>query len=464
MPTTFNHSPGQPDRRARSDAPDAVPEGPAMTAHALIANERASLVGSLWAATANATPECLPLTGDVECDTVVIGGGFTGLSAALHLAESGQSVRLLEAETPGWGASGRNGGQVNPGLKHDPEALIARYGADMGNRMARRAGGSADLVFDLIARHGIDCAANRSGWLRAAHTEKARRALEDTARQWRDAGAAVDAVSQAEMARLIGADAYSGGIIDRRGGNLHPLNYALGLADAAIRTGAVLHSHSRVTAIDEDEDSVTARTDHGTVRAARAVIGTNAYTGPLAAPLGQAVVPVTSVQVATAPLGANIAGSILPEGHSPSDTRRLLVYFRKDPHGRFVIGARGAVGDKAIRARQAALRDAAIQLYPQLRGADWSHAWGGDVAITPDHMPRLFKLSPRTAAGIGFNGRGVGMATVMGTILADWARGVPEDALDFPVTQPRPIPFHRFRRLGVGVTVAAFRALDRFGL
>ena len=274
----------------------------------------------------------------------------------------------------------------------------------------------------------------------------------------------VEPVSRAEMARLLGVDRYVGGIIDRRGGNLHPLNYALGLADAAIKAGAVLHGQSRAAAIDEDGESVTVRTEGGAVRAARAVIATNAYTGPLAAPLGASVVPVTSVQVATAPLGDNIAGTILPEGHSPSDTHRLLVYFRKDPQGRFVIGARGAVGDTAIRARHDALRAAATRLYPQLEAAEWHHAWGGDVAMTPDHMPGLFKLSPRTAAGIGFNGRGVGMATVMGTILSDWAQGMPEAEIDFPVKQPRAIPFHRFRRLGVSLTVAAFRTLDRFGL
>ena len=216
--------------------------------------------------------------------------------------------------------------------------------------------------------------------------------------------------------------------------------------------------------IDEDGDSVTVRTARATVRAARAVIATNAYTGPLAAPLGQAVVPVTPVQVATAPLGDSIAGSILPEGHSPTDTHRLLVYFRKDPQGRFVMGARGAVGDRAIRARHAALREAVVRLYPQLRGADWAHARGGDVAMTPDHMPGLLRLSPRTVAGIGFNGRGMGMATVMGTILADWAQGMPDAEIDFPVTRPRPIPFHPFRRIGVGVTVAALRTLDRVGL
>jgi len=436
-----------------------------MTVHpASIAHERAALADSLWTATAGPLPDCPPLTGEAEADVAVVGGGFTGLSAALHLAEAGRRVVLVEAETPGWGASGRNGGQVNPGLKLDPEALIARYGPDLGRRMLARTAASGELVFDLIARHGIDCDANPCGWIRAAHTEKARAKLDETARQWRAHGGAVDPLDAVEMERLLGTRAYVGGVIDRRGGNLHPLNYALGLAHAAVRAGARLHGHSRVREVVEEGESVLVRTEGGAVRAGRALLCTNAYTGDLANPLGRSVVPVTSVQVATAPLSDNVARSILPDGHSPSDTRRLLVYFRKDAMGRFVIGGRGAVGDAAIRRRQAALRELAERLFPQIAGADWAHAWGGDVALTPNHMPGLHRLSPQVAAGIGFNGRGVGMATVMGTLLADWARGVPEAELDFPVTEVRPIPFHRFRRLGVSATVAAFRALDRVGL
>lgn len=429
-----------------------------------IANERPVLARSLWASTATAYAERPPLRGSVEADVVVIGGGYTGLSAALHLAESGRTVVLLEAEQPGWGASGRNGGQVNPGLKAGPDEIEARFGPDLGSRMVAMTGGSGDLVFDLIARHGIACDAARVGWIRAATTPRTMLALNEVGRQWRARGAAVEPLDSAEMAQLLGTRAYLGGLIDRRGGNLHPLNYALGLAAAAEQRGARLHGGSRVTSIMATNDAVSVTTAEGQVTAATALICTNAYTGPLAPPLGRTVVPVTSVQVATGPLGDALASTILPGGHSPSDMRRLLLYFRKDAQGRFIMGGRGATGDASIRARQAALRAAAERLYPQLTGADWPFAWGGDVALTRDHLPGLHRLSPRVMAGLGYNGRGVGMATAMGKVLADWALGRPEADLDFPVTPARPIPFHRFRRAGLGATVAAFGVLDRLGV
>lgn len=429
-----------------------------------IANERPALADSLWAATAHAAPERPPLAGPAEADTVVIGGGFTGLSAALHLAEAGQRVVVLEAETPGWGASGRNGGQVNPGLKPNPEDLIARFGPEFGGRLIRRWGDGGRLVFDLIARHGIDCDPRPVGFLRAATTPKALAGLREIARQWQAQGAEVDRVDAAEMTRLIGAEAYLGGIIDRRGGNLHPMNYALGLAAAAERAGAAIHGQSRVTAIAETGAGVTVETARGRVSARRAVLCTNAYTGGLADPLGRTVVPVTSVQVATAPLSANILRSILPEDHAPTDTRRLITYYRKTTDGRFVIGGRGAGGERATRRRQQTLRENAVALFPQLGGVDWRHAWGGDVAMTVDSLPRLHPLGRTVMAGIGFNGRGVASATVMGTVLADWALGTPPAALDFPVTPPKPIPLHGLRHLGVGATVATLRLLDRLGL
>ena len=429
-----------------------------------IAHERGVLAQSLWTDTANPAPPRPALTGDATADCVVIGGGFTGLSAALHLAEAGRDVVLLEAETPGWGASGRNGGQVNPGLKDGPAALAARFGADLGGRMARLSGAGGDLVFDLIEKHGIACDAARVGWIRAAHTPGALAGLRAVAAEWRAMGAPVDDLDAAEMERLLGTRDYVGGIIDRRGGNLHPLNYALGLAEAAERAGARLHGDSPVTAIEADGGHVKVRTPSGQVRARCALVCTNAYTGDLAGPLGRTVVPVTSVQVATAPLSDNVAASILPGGHAPSDTRRLLVYFRKDAAGRFIIGGRGAMADRDVRKRQQALRDTAIRLYPQLAGAAWTHAWGGKVALTRDHLPGLHLVAPGVMAGLGYNGRGVGMATVMGKLLARWAAGADPRNLDFPVTAPRPIPFHRFRQVGVGSTVAAYRLFDRLGV
>ncbi|MBE1282764.1 MAG: FAD-dependent oxidoreductase [Rhodobacteraceae bacterium] len=427
----------------------------------MIQNEREPLSASLWAATANPAPARPALVGDAEADVVVVGAGFTGLSAALHLAATGKRVIVLEAETPGWGASGRNGGQVNPGLKADPDETETVYGAEMGKRMVEASAAAGDLVFGLIEKHDIQCDANRCGWVRSATSSKTLAQLSETGRQWRARGYAVDEIDADEMARLLGVKHYVGGLIDRRGGNLHPLNYALGLAAAAEKAGAKIHGQSRVEGLQSDGDVVTVKTRNGQVTASKALVCTNAYTGPLAQPLGKTVVPVTSVQVASEPLSDNIARSILPEGHSPSDTRRLLLYFRKDADGRFIMGGRGAMTDKNVLRRQQALRDVAQVLYPQLEGVNWRYAWGGNIALTRSHAPGLHKLGPNAVAGIGYNGRGVGMATVMGRILADWANGCPEDQLDYPITPVAPIPFHRFRRFGVGATVALFRILDR---
>ncbi|MCR9127071.1 MAG: FAD-binding oxidoreductase [Rhodobacteraceae bacterium] len=430
----------------------------------MIANERSVIANSLWTATANRAPDCPPPNGDYSTDVVVIGGGFTGLSAALHLAGRGVAVSVLEAETPGWGASGRNGGQVNPGLKDDPDAILRRFGPETGARLNRLSGGAADLVFDLIDRHGIDCAPVRAGWIRAAHNIAARDALADVARAWQAHGAPVERLNAAEMQRLLGTRAYVGGIIDRRGGNLHPLNYALGLADAAARAGARLHGQSRVTGITVEDDLHHVSTAQGTISARRVLICTNAYSGRLDDRLRRSIVPVRSVQVATAPLPDDLRAAILPERQAPSDQRRLLLYFRMDPQGRFVMGGRGTLDDPGTKAQMAALRRAAVMLYPALADADWQYGWGGNVAITADHLPRLTRLGQGVLAGYGYNGRGVAMATAMGRVMADWASGTRVADLDAPVGQPRPMPLHGMRELAVAAAVTRARVMDWLGV
>ena len=430
----------------------------------MIANEDPVIAESLWTATANPAPDCPPLDGAAECEVAVIGGGFAGLSAALHLAEAGVDVRLLEAETPGWGASGRNGGQVNPGLKAEPDEIEARFGPDLGGRMVRLAGDAADLVFDLIARHGIDCAAARPGWIQPIHDAASEKTVAARVAQWQRRGAPVDMLSARETADLLGTDAYRGAMLDRRGGNLHPLNYALGLARAAQRAGAVLHGQSRVRSLTAEGETHLLRTDRGQLRARRVLICTNGYTDATLAPLERTVVPIRSVQVATAPLSDNVRRSILPGGHSASDSRRLLLYFRLDPEGRFVMGGRGDYGRAGTLRQMQMLRAASARLYPQLGEVEWRYAWGGMVAMTADHYPHLDQLRPGVMAGIGFNGRGVAMATAMGRVLAEWASGTPRAGLDFPVTPPQPIPFHALRRPAVRATVAWYRLRDRLGV
>lgn len=430
----------------------------------MIKNEIEVISNSLWTATANSTPDCPPLKGEHSCDVAIVGGGFTGLSAALHLAERGKSVIVLEAETPGWAASGRNGGQVNPGLKEDPDTIVEQFGQNMGSKMVAMSGGAGQLVFDLIARHGIQCAAAQTGWIQPVHSEQSESVVRNRVTQWARRGAPLRMLSREETADLLGTSRYRAAMIDERGGNLHPLNYALGLAEAGIRAGAKIHGHSRVTSMQKMPDHHILRTADGAVRAGKVLLCTNGYTDGLVPPMRRTIVPIRSIQVATDVLPDNVAKSILPYGHSASDSRRLLLYFRKDPMGRFVMGGRGAYSETGTLTQMQALRDASVELYPQLRDVQWSYAWGGFVAMTKDHYPHLDLVGPNVLAGIGFNGRGVAMGTAFGKVMADWACGVPEPDLDFPITRPRPIPFYFMRKPAVVATVtwARFRdALDR---
>ncbi|MDR0251991.1 MAG: FAD-binding oxidoreductase, partial [Brucellaceae bacterium] len=193
-----------------------------------------------WNKTSEIKPDYPALKGAHEADIVIVGGGFTGLASAMFLAERGKKVIVLEARHIGFGASGRNGGQIIPGLKHDPEDLLSTYGAEHGRRMIDMVGGSADLVFDLIRRHNIQCAPVRSGWIQAAHSELAKSAVHKRARQWQAQGVEVEILDRSGVTKLSGTDHYLGGWRDPRAGAIQPLDYARGLARVAAANGAVI--------------------------------------------------------------------------------------------------------------------------------------------------------------------------------------------------------------------------------
>lgn len=426
-----------------------------------INNERPLLANSTWSATAHSQPATPSLGENLQCDVTVVGGGFTGLSTALHLAEKGVTVTLLEAEHPGWGASGRNGGQVIPGMNEDPDTIEALLGQEMGGRVVCLAGDAPDLVFNLIARFGIDCAPLRKGWIQPAHSKEALQVSQRRVEQWQKRGAAIEVLDKPGIDGLLGSDAYEGGLIDRRGGGIHPLNYALGLAQAAIGQGARLFGKSPVTSIERQGGGFLVRTAEGSVRSGKVVLATNAYTPELAGRLKRSVVPACSVQVATTPLSESVRRSILPHGQVASDTRKLLVYFRLDGEGRLLIGGRGAYGDGGIKTQMARLRARAQQIYPQIGEPKWEHQWGGYVALTKDHFPHLHEIEPGLIAGLGFNGRGVAMATAMGRVLADKASGIANRDLDFPITPMRTIPFYFLRKPTVSALAAWYALVDR---
>lgn len=423
-----------------------------------------SLPQSLWAATASPPADYSRLAGSHTCDVAIIGAGFTGLSAAIHLARSGHEVTVLDAAEPGWGASGRNGGQVITGLKHNPTDLVETFGKDMGGRIVTAMGGAADLVFSLIERYKMDCHAARSGWIQAAHGP---RPYEDLVvprcRQWQALGVAARLLDRSETAAMIGSapKAYHGGWFDPRGGLLQPLSYARGLAKAAIAEGAKVCAESPVTSLARDGDQWILTLARGTLRAKQVVIATNAYTSALWPGLASTVIPVSSFQIATAPLDAATRARILPGGQGVADTRRLLLYFRLDHQGRFVMGGRSPVDDNPSKADGVPLQAAIRRIFPMIDPSHIDYVWSGKVAITRDSLPHLHMLAPGLITALGCNGRGVAMCTMMGKIIADLASGTAPADIAFPVTAPSPFPFHQFRKLGVFAMSQYYRMLDR---
>ena len=413
---------------------------------------------SLWAATAPAAPPTPPLAAPASADVCVIGGGYAGLSTALHLAERGIKAIVLEAREPGFGGSGRNGGQVIPGLKYDPDELIAMLGEERGRQLISFAGGTADVVFDLIARHRMDVPHLRKGWIQGAHDDAAVRLAERRTRQWERLGAPVQFLDKPDMDRLTGNNKYPGGWLDRRGGALQPLAYARGLAKAALGAGARIHGQTAATSLTRAGKQWTVGTATGhTVTADQVVLCTNGYTGDLWPSLRQTVITPNSFQFATEPLSDNLRKSVLPEGQVTSDTRKLLLYYRLDHMGRLLIGGRGPFREPKGDADWAHLERVLPMLYPQLAGTPIAYRWCGRLTITPDHMPHLHEPAPGILIEIGCQGRGVGLQTAMGKAMAEYVASRDARALPLPFTPMRTIPFHFLQRAYVSAAVTWYR-------
>ena len=411
-------------------------------------------------------PPPLPISaleGDLTADVVVVGGGFTGLSTALHTAERGLSVVLLEAGEIGSGASGRNGGQVIPGLKMDPSELRRDYGQDMGSRIVKLSGGAADLVFDLIKRHAIDCPAKQGGWIQGAHSKIALKSVLARAEEWQREGAPADIFDKKTIAEETGHEFYEGGWIDRRAGQVNPLAYARGLARAAAKAGVRLFVQSRASAIDKDGDGWRVRTAKGSVRAGQVALCTDAYSDDLWPGLRTAQVPVKSVQIATAPLGHNVRKRILPGGAVVSETRKLAVY-RLDADGRLLMGGRGPMGEHVGNATLDTLVRTVNRLWPFLDAPQYEYAWSGTVGLTLDHMPHLCRLAPGVITGLGYNGRGVAMTTAMGTVLAKSLAGTPDAELDLPLSTLPKVPLFEIRKPFIAMAIQYYRLRDAMGL
>lgn len=409
---------------------------------------------SLYARTARERAPAPPLSGDKRVGVAVVGGGFTGLSAALHLAQRGADVAVLEAHEPGWGASGRNGGQVNPGLKHEPDAVEARFGAALGRRMVALSGDAPDRVFALIREHQIRCEADQSGTVRAAFTRASAAFLEGAAAGWRERGAPVEFLGRDAIAAAAGTDRYLCGTLDRRGGSVNPLGYARGLAEAAMRAGAAVHGDTKATAVTRRGNGWAVATPGGSVTADWLVLATNGYTDDLWPGLRRTLVPVYSGIVASEPLPERVAARILPGRSVLYEHEDVTVYYRVDAAHRLLMGGRSRSRALEGPAGFGDLTAYAKRLFPFLGEVAWSHGWNGQLAITPDHYPHFAEPAPNVIACLGYNGRGIAMGTAMGVEIARRITGTPAAELDMPVRPLRPIRFHALWPVAVKARIA----------
>ena len=407
-------------------------------------------------------PVTQKLAGQQHVTVAVIGAGFTGLSTALHLAEAGVDVAVLEANEIGWGASGRAFGQVVPYLKPGQDAILQHYGPDRGQRIVDGVAAGPDLVFELIGRHKIECWPMRSGLIFAAHSASGRRDLERRTWYWQQRHAPVEMLAGARCAEMIGSTLYQAASLDRRGGNINPFAYAIGLANAAVAAGAVIHARTPVRGVTRRDGRWMVDAGGAGVTADNVVIATNAYTGDLWPGLRESVIPMRGHGFVSEPLSDNVRHTILPERQSLTDTRQLYSGVRMLPDGRLHASAHGASFGAEPKPNWQRVDARIKRLYPHLGPVKWQQGWSGWVAMTTDHFPRLHELAPGLFAGLGYNGRGIAAATMMGRDLATLVRGARDDATVFPLQPLRPLAWHRIAPTLIRGLVQVYRVRDAF--
>lgn len=403
---------------------------------------------TLWHATAAATARFPALHGNAEADLLVIGGGFAGLSCALHAAKAGLSVVLVEAHHIAWGASGRNAGFVVPNFaKVDPDGIHAALGHAAGARLVAMAAGSGDLVFDLIRQHQIACDGLQSGWIQPSHSAAAFAKAQSRVQQWSALHRPVTLLNRQQVQDMTGVAGWHGGWIDHSGGVLNPVAYARGLAQAAALAGVVICEQTPVSGLVRLGQDWQATTPAGTIRARRVVLATNAYVGQLWPNLARSFLPLQVFQIATEALPQSVRARLVPGGQSVSDSRRNLFTFRFDAQNRLISGGMHIVSPGSTRRvpRYIHRRLARMLDLPDLPPLAFS--WSGLAAVTPDFLPRTIELAPNLIAGFACNGRGIAMTTAMGRELADWAAGKALADLAVPTRPATAIPLHALARL-----------------
>jgi gamma-glutamylputrescine oxidase len=382
-----------------------------------------SAIRSYYAATANPAPARPPLAGDASADVAVIGGGLTGLSAALHLAERGYRTLLLEAAQVGWGASGRNGGQINTGLRKGPSELIARFGRACARELFAMAEEAKALVRQLIARHAIACDLKPGSLYVAYKKSDPAWMAEEVELLHKEFGhASAELLSKAELEARLGSRRYHGAIADASAAHLHPLNYTLGLAAAAEAAGARICEQSRALAIAPGE----VRTAVGRVKARYIVLGCNAYLGGLEPRIAGMIMPISNYILATEPLGDAGAAALIRDDAAVCDTKFVVDYYRLSADRRLLFGGGETYSFRPPPDIAAFVRPHMLKVFPQLAGTRIDYAWGGQLAVTMSRLPHFGRLPGDIFFAHGYSGQGLALTSLAGKLIAEAVSGSAE--------------------------------------
>ncbi len=389
---------------------------------------------SLWDSSAAEADYHNEFHSDGNVDVAIVGGGFTGLSTALHAAEKGLACHVLEAEQIGFGGSGRNCGLVNAALWLPPQTVREKLGSEYGPKFIKRFGNGPEYVFSLIEKHQIQCEAARTGTIHAAHSASGLAELAGRHAEWQRLGEPVDLLGRDEVSDIIGTKAYYGGLLDHRAGTINPMGYCRGLARAARSAGAEISTGVRVTGLVREGGRWRVETNQGSLLANAVVLGTNAYTDDLWPDLSRVFTMINYFQLATEPLGPE-ADHILPGKQGLWDTNPIMFNYRRDAFGRLLIGSMGRIfGNKDKGLSQRWAKKQISKIFPELGSVTFEDAWHGQIAMTPDHLPRVYQLDENLFTPIGYNGRGITTGTMFGQAMADLMTGMDPKELPLPIT------------------------------
>ena len=388
---------------------------------------------NLWQKNSKENISFESLKDSVVSDLAIIGGGYTGCSAALTAAENGLSVTLIDKQI-GFGGSGRNVGLVNSGLWLPPKKVEHILGKNAGIKLNKSLSSAPDLVFKLIDKYKIDCNANRSGTLHCAHSHKGLDDIQNRYQQLTERGAELELLDREEAEKRIGSSKFYGALLNKKAGTINPLSYCQGLAKAAQSKGANVFESSLAKKIEYKNKLWTIRTESGSIQSKMLLLATNAYQQTIKGVDSSKYTPVYYFQAATKPLSSHVLDGILPNNEGCWDTATVMSSFRLDSDNRFIIGGIGNLGPNISKIHSNWATRKAQTLFPSLNNISFDYFWGGQIAMTDDHIPKIYRIGHNAYSIFGYSGRGIGPGTYFGKSIVETFLNDNEDSLPIKPT------------------------------